>query len=339
MFFGQDLEDEPAEGSRWIGRTLDRDGRLLRGVEPFHRRHIEGAGKVEGDRIEHRLDADAVERRSAEYRHDAAGEGRLADRLADHADRDRRFVHRQFGKFIREVEEGGDELLAPLRGEIGDVVRDRPHDEGLSRRVPLEDLVPRRIREELHLHEIDKPPKGILDVRRPHPEGHVEHQRLGAEAFFDLADGAEKVGPLPVELVDERHARHVVLVGLPPYRLALRLHPLASREHDHRTVEDAQRSLHLGGEIDVAGGVDEVHRHVPPAEAHGCGVDRDPAFLLLGIEVGDGRPLVDVAEAVARLGVKEHPLGERGLAGVDVGDDADVADAGQLPAHDLTIPR
>ena len=176
-------------------------------------------------------------------------------------------------------------------------------------------------------------------MRRPHAEGHVEHQRLGAEPLLDLVDGAEKIGSLAVELVDERHPRHMVFVGLTPDRLALRLHPLAGGEDDHRPVEDAQGSLHLGGEIDVAGSVDEVHRHVAPAEAHRRGVDRDPTLLLFGIEIGDGRSLVDVTETVARLGVEEHPLGERCLPGVDVGDDADVADAGQLPAHDLTIPR
>ena len=339
MLLGKDLEHEPAKGRRRIGRTLDLDGGLLRRVEALDRKHVEGAGEIEGDRVEHRLDTDTVEGGAGKDRHDAADEGRLADRLANHRSGDRRLAHRQFGKLIGEVEEGGNKLLAPFGGQVGDLVGDRAHREGLGRGVPLEHLVPRRIGEELHFDEIDEPAERILDVRRAHTQRHMKHQRLGAEPLLDLVDGAEEVGPLAVELVDQRHPRHVVFVGLPPHRLALRLHPLACREHDHRPVEDAQRSLHLGGKIDMAGSVDEVYRHVAPAETDGRGVDRDPAFLFLRIEVGDGRSLVDVAEAVARLGVKEHPLGERGLAGVDVGDNADVADAGQLPAHDLTIPR
>ena len=67
--------------------------------------------------------------------------------------------------------------------------------------------------------------------------------------------------------------------------------------------------------------------YVFPAKADAGRVDRDAALLLLGIEVGDGGPLVDVAHLVAGFGVVQHPLGDGGLAGVDVGNDADVADA------------
>ena len=53
--------------------------------------------------------------------------------------------------------------------------------------------------------------------------------------------------------------------------------------------------------------------------------DRDPSFPFLGQVVGRGVALVDVPHAVDRAGVVEDPLGRRRLAGVDVGDDADVA--------------
>jgi len=163
-------------------------------------------------------------------------------------------------------------------------------------------------------------------VRRPHPQRHLQHQRLGPQPPFDLLDRAEVVGPLAVELVDQRQPGHAVAVGLPPDRLALGLHPLAGAEHHHRPVEHPQAPLHLGGEVDVAGGVDQVDRRVGPAERNSRGVDRDPPLLLLRIEVGDGRAPVHIAKPVAGLGVEEHPLGERRLAGIDVGHDADVAD-------------
>ena len=56
------------------------------------------------------------------------------------------------------------------------------------------------------------------------------------------------------------------------------------------------------------------------------GVDRDAPFLLLGIVIGDGGALIDLAHAVAEAAVEQHPLGDGGLAGIDVGDDADVAE-------------
>ncbi len=73
------------------------------------------------------------------------------------------------------------------------------------------------------------------------------------------------------------------------------------------------------------GRVDQVDRAVLPGKRDGRGPDRDAPLLLLGIEVGDGGALVDFAHAVAGAAVVQHPLGDGGLAGVDVGDDADVA--------------
>ena len=59
-------------------------------------------------------------------------------------------------------------------------------------------------------------------------------------------------------------------------------------------------------------------------------VDGDAALLLLGVVVGLGGALVDAAELVLGAGVVEQVLGGGGLAGVDVGDDAEVADVGQV---------
>jgi hypothetical protein len=67
-----------------------------------------------------------------------------------------------------------------------------------------------------------------------------------------------EVGAGAVHLVDEADARHAVLVGLAPHGLGLRLDAGDPVEHRDRAVEHAQRALHLDGEVDVAGGVDDV---------------------------------------------------------------------------------
>jgi hypothetical protein len=61
-----------------------------------------------------------------------------------------------------------------------------------------------------------------------------------------------------VHLVDEADARNVVLVGLTPDGLGLRLDAGDAVEHGDRAVEHAQRALDLDGEVDVAGRVDDV---------------------------------------------------------------------------------
>ena len=84
------------------------------------------------------------------------------------------------------------------------------------------------------------------------------------EAVLDHVDAAVEVGADAVHLVDEAHARHVVLVGLAPHRLGLRLDAGDRVEHRDRAVEHAQRALDLDGEVDVAGRVDDVDPAVAP---------------------------------------------------------------------------
>src|SRR5262249_47716133 len=57
----------------------------------------------------------------------------------------------------------------------------------------------------------------------------------------------------------------------------------------------------------------------------------DAALLLLRVVVGLGVALVDGAELVLGAGVEQQVLRRRGLAGVDVGDDAQVADLAEVP--------
>ena len=78
------------------------------------------------------------------------------------------------------------------------------------------------------------------------------------------SSGLVEVGAHAVELVDEAHARHAVLVGLAPDRLGLGLDAGDAVEHGDGAVEDAQRALDLDREVDVAGGVDDVDPVVAP---------------------------------------------------------------------------
>ena len=97
------------------------------------------------------------------------------------------------------------------------------------------------------------------------PIGSWVTATVGVEAVLDHVDAAEEVGADAVHLVDEAHARHVVLVGLAPDRLGLGLHAGDGVEHRDRAVEHAQRPLDLDGEVDVAGRVDDVDPRVAPA--------------------------------------------------------------------------
>ncbi|MNJ36193.1 hypothetical protein D3C77_309720 [compost metagenome] len=154
-----------------------------------------------------------------------------------------------------------------------------------------------------------------------------------AQAFVDLLDHAQEVGALAVHLVDVGHARHVVLVGLAPDRLRLRLDAIGATEHHHCAVEHAQRALHLDGEVDVAGGVDDVEAvlvgellgRTLPERRGGGGGNGDPAFLFLGHPVHGRGTVVHFAHFVVDPGVEQDAFGGGGLASVNMGNDANVA--------------
>src|SRR6185503_4966396 len=100
----------------------------------------------------------------------------------------------------------------------------------------------------------------------------------------------------------------------------------AAEDRD-RPVEDTEAALHLDGEVDVPRGVDDVDAMVAPEGGGGRGRDGDAALLLLHHPVHHRRAFVDLADLVADAGVVEDPLRGRGLPGIDVGHDADVAGA------------
>src|SRR5262249_27233281 len=103
------------------------------------------------------------------------------------------------------------------------------------------------------------------------------------------------------------------------------------RKDDDGTVEHTERALDLGGEVDVPGRVDDIDRQwlaglVFPG-ASDCRRDDGDAALALFVQVIGGRiPLIDIAHAMNFAGVVEDPFGGGRLAGVDVRNDADVAD-------------
>jgi hypothetical protein len=133
-----------------------------------------------------------------------------------------------------------------------------------------------------------------------------------------------------VHLVDVTEARHVVLVREAPVGLGLRLDAGDAVEHDDRAVEHAEAAVHFDREVDVSGGVDQVDLIALPLGRHGSALNRDATLPLLLQVVGGGAGLavlgvVHLDDLVLLAGVVEHPFGGRGLTGIDVRDDADIA--------------
>nr|AHE14890.1 hypothetical protein asmbl_2 [uncultured bacterium] len=280
---------------------------------------VQRAGQVVDDRVEQRLHALVLEGGAGEDRVDLRGDGRLADRGLQALDGDLLAAEVGLHEGVVEVRDVLEQLLAVLGGLVGELGGD------LLDGVVLAHLGLTAPGEGLHLHQVDDADEVGLGA-----DGQLQDQRVGGQALDHHLDAAEEVRAGPVELVDEAHARDAVLLRLPPDLLGLRLHTGDAVVHGDRTVEHPQRPLHLDGEVDVPGGVDDVDVVTVPGALGRGGGDGDAALLLLLHPVHRGRAVVDFTDLVVDAGVEEDALGGRRLAGVDVRHDPDVPGLGEL---------
>ena len=127
----------------------------------------------------------------------------------------------------------------------------------------------------------------------------------------------------------------MVTVRLAPDGFRLGLDAGDGIEDDQAAVEHPQAPFDLGGEVHVPGRVDDVDTVVVPVAGRGGGRDRDAARSLLLHPVHHGGAFVDLADLIGPARIVEYPLGDRRLAGIDVGDDADISNIfeRELPGH------
>ena len=328
---GHDLEREAGERRVVVRRALVR---LAVFLDALDRRNVDRRRHVIDHRVEHRLHALVLERGAAQHRHDLvvdrAGAQALLDLLDGQVAALEILVHQFFGR----LGGGLDHLFAPLLGLVHHVGGDVPGFElhALGAIVPVD---------RLHADEVDHALELFFRADR-----QLDRHGIRLEARLHLLEDALEVGALTVHLVDEDEPRHAVLVGLAPHRLGLRLHAAHGAEHRARAVEHAQAALDFDGEIDVPRRVDDVDAVLgigavhpfPEAGGRGRG-DGDAALLLLLHPVHDRGAVVHFAQLVGDAGVEQDALGGRGLAGINVGNDADIPVAldGGLAGHEETF--
>ena len=166
-------------------------------------------------------------------------------------------------------------------------------------------------------------------ARTAHGTHCGDHRR---EPLRDGRQHAVVSGAGTVDLVDEDQRRDAEPLQRAHQDTGLRLHALDRGDHQHRAVEHAQGAFHLGDEVRVPGGVDQVDGDVADRERHHRGLDRDPALPLQRERVGLRRASVDAADLVDDTGGEQQPLGEGGLTGVYMRQDPQVQrSASQAP--------
>jgi hypothetical protein len=291
---------------------------------------LAGGRQVLDDGVEEELDADVAEGRAAQDRVAAALDGALAEGGADLVGGDGALVVEVFvGEVVVHLGRALHEFVVPFLDLVGHVLGDGLLGDDRALLVGVEV-------EGLHVHQVDDALELVALA-----DGVLDGDPVGAQAALDGPEAELEIAAELVHLVDKAQARDAVAVGLAPDRLALGLDALLAVEDGDRAVEHAQRALDLDREVHVAGRVDQVDlvlaALVLPGAGGRGGLDGDAALLLILQEVHGGGALMDLAHLVGLAGVEKDALGDRGLAGVDVGADADVADVGEVGGHGWSL--
>ena len=159
----------------------------------------------------------------------------------------------------------------------------------------------------LHLNEVNHALEGLLSADR-----QLDSNRIGTQHIVHLADYLEEVGTRAVHLVHVTDTGNVIFLGLMPYGLRLGLYAAYGAERGDSTVKDAERTLYLHGEIDVAWSIDQVElvflTFEVPKTCSGCRSDSDTALLLLNHPVHRSGAIVNLTDFVSQTGVVKNTL-------------------------------
>src|SRR6218665_33820 len=198
---------------------------------------------------------------------------------------------------------------------------------GPPRRAPLGPPGPPQ---RSHFDEVNNAEKRAL-----RSDGQLNDEGFCPEATDDCVHREIKVSAELVYFIDEANTRNVVFIGLLPQLFALSLNTFLAVKHGNGPVEHTERTLHLDGEIDVPGGVNDIALVLIPEAGHGGRGDRDTALFFLFHPVGCGCPVGGFTDLVVDTCVKKDALRGGGLTGVNVRHDANIANLVQVVEHVL----
>ncbi len=155
---------------------------------------------------------------------------------------------------------------------------------------------------------------------------------VAAQERGELLRALVGLGGRQVDLVDRGNDHQAGVARQVVVRKGLRLQTLGRIDQQDRALARGERSRHLVGEVHVPGRVDQVQLEPLVQQPDRLGLDRDAA---LALQVHLVQVLGPHVAALHRVGDLEQPIGQRGLAVVDMRHDAEVPDVGGV-GHNAT---
>ena len=307
---GHDLESQRGERRVVAHRALV----FLVGVrvEALDRRDVQRRRHVGHNRVQQRLNALVAVGSAAQHGEEAAIDGALADSGLHLVDGRLFAFHELLHDAVVHVGQRFDELIAVHLSFFLHILRNRLVAVILAQ-VVIIDLG-------AHGQQVDDAAEIVLRADR-----QLNRMRIRVQTLVEHVHHAVEVRAHDVHLVDVHHARNMIVLGLTPDRLGLRLNAALRAEHGDRAVQNAQGTLDLDGEIDVAGSVDDVEAIVLPVAGRRGGGNGDAALLFLSHPVHGGGAFMRLADFAVLARIEQNALGRRRLAGIDMRHDTDVA--------------
>ena len=138
---------------------------------------------------------------------------------------------------------------------------------------------------------------------------------------IQLLQHRRSVRPRQVHLVHEHKSRHPMGAQQMPQRGRVALHALRAADDQHRAVQHREGTLRLGGEIHMAGGVQQGQHRVGQRKHCLFGKDGDASAAFQRVGVQKGVAVVHTAGLFQPPAPVEQRFAERGLAGIHMSQD------------------
>ena len=321
---GSDLESQSCEGSVVRRRT----GLLFLslGIHALDVRDIGRSGHIVNDSVQQLLHTAVLVGRAADNGNQRVSDGLLADRSLQLGTGDLLALKVLFHELFVVLSNSLDQDVVILLSLLTHILGDR-----LGAHVVAHVIV---VDLSVHIDQVNDTTEGIFLT-----DGQLDGHAVGMQTIVQHLDAAEEVSTHGVHLIDVHHTGDLVLVSLTPDGLRLRLDTALGSQNGHRTVQHAQGTLNLNGEVHVARGVDDVDAvtvllecnrillglRVAPVAGGSSGSDGDTTLLLLNHPVHGSAAIMNFADLVVDTGVVQNTLGSRSLAGINVGHNADIS--------------
>ena len=220
-----DLEGQG--GERRVVRRLARLVFLSLRVDAGNCFFVQRGRHILDNRIQQFLNALILVRGAAGDRNGLVGDGRLAQRGADHLFGDVLALKIQRHDLVVLFRDRLEHVVAVAACELLHICGDLFLAHVLTELI-IEDIG-------LHLDEIDHAAEGIFAS-----DGQLDGNGVTLESLVHHLQDIEEIGTHHVHLVHVNKARDMILVGLSPYSLGLRLDAALGAQDCHSTVEHTQ---------------------------------------------------------------------------------------------------